>query len=87
MAATGEVLNIPNAYKDKRFNRAVDIKTGFKTRNILCMPMKNTQGEIIGLTQVINKLPENQSFSKEDELLLMAFSSLGKYIHPHIHIY
>ncbi|KAI8852671.1 hypothetical protein BC829DRAFT_424823 [Chytridium lagenaria] len=52
-------------------------ETGFKTRNILCMPMRNTQGEIIGVTQIINKLPETSTFSKEDELLLMAFSALA----------
>ncbi|KAJ3118903.1 hypothetical protein HDU96_006554 [Phlyctochytrium bullatum] len=66
------------AYLDSRFNRTIDMKTGFKTRNILCMPMRNTQGEIIGVTQIINKLPETSTFSKEDELLLMAFSALGK---------
>jgi putative methionine-R-sulfoxide reductase with GAF domain len=77
VAVTGEILNIPDAYHDKRFNRAVDMKTGFRTRNILCMPMRNTQGEVIGVTQVINKLPEGRVFSKEDELLLMAFSSLA----------
>ncbi|KAJ3173290.1 hypothetical protein HK101_011077 [Irineochytrium annulatum] len=77
VSQTGEILNIPNAYNDRRFNRSVDMKTGFITRNILCMPMRNTQGEIIGVTQVINKLPENSSFSKEDELLLMAFSALA----------
>ncbi|KAJ3316146.1 hypothetical protein HDU76_002049 [Blyttiomyces sp. JEL0837] len=77
VATTGEVLNIPNAYNDRRFNRSIDLKTGFKTRNILCMPMRNHQGEVIGVTQVINKLPESFTFSKEDELLLMAFSSLA----------
>ncbi|KAJ3216146.1 hypothetical protein HDU67_009873 [Dinochytrium kinnereticum] len=77
VATTGEVLNIPNAYLDSRFNRSIDMKTGFKTRNILCMPMRNTQGEIIGVTQVINKLPDNLTFTKEDELLLMAFSALA----------
>ncbi|KAI8805978.1 hypothetical protein BJ742DRAFT_680566 [Cladochytrium replicatum] len=77
VATTGEILNIPNAYKDKRFNPAVDRKTGYRTRNILCMPMKNTQGEIIGVTQIINKLPENQSFTRDDQMLLLAFSSLA----------
>ena len=39
VSATGEVLNIPNAYSDPRFNRNVDKVTGFVTRSILCMPM------------------------------------------------
>ncbi|KAJ3126532.1 hypothetical protein HK098_007432 [Nowakowskiella sp. JEL0407] len=77
VAKTGEILNIPNAYKDARFNSAIDKKTGFHTRNILCMPMRNTEGEIIGVSQVINKIPEIKSFNKEDEMLLMAFSALA----------
>ncbi|KAJ3092805.1 hypothetical protein HK102_002372 [Quaeritorhiza haematococci] len=77
VASTGEVMNIPDAYNDPRFNRSVDQKTGFRTRNILCMPMRNTQGTIIGVTQIINKKPESSTFNKEDELLLMAFSALA----------
>ncbi|KAI9349437.1 hypothetical protein DFJ73DRAFT_625475 [Zopfochytrium polystomum] len=77
VASTGEILNIPNAYNDRRFNRSVDLKTGFKTRNILCMPLRNTRGDIIGVTQIINKLPISFTFSKEDEMLLGAFSSLA----------
>ena len=64
------------AYNDKRFNRAVDIKTGFKTRTILCMPMKNGKGDIIGVAQMINELPESFTFTKEDEGLVNAFASL-----------
>ena len=39
VATTGETLNIPDAYLDPRFNRDVDIQTGYKTRTILCMPI------------------------------------------------
>ncbi|ORY48560.1 hypothetical protein BCR33DRAFT_714320 [Rhizoclosmatium globosum] len=77
VATTGEVLNIPNAYQDPRFNRAVDVKTGFYTRNILCIPMKNSKNEVIGVAQLINKMPEPLIFTSEDEGLLTAFSSLA----------
>ncbi len=50
-----EVLNIPDAYADPRFNREVDKKTGYLTRNILCAPLRNRAGHVIGVTQVLNK--------------------------------
>ncbi|KAJ3017892.1 hypothetical protein HKX48_003307, partial [Thoreauomyces humboldtii] len=77
VATTGKTLNIPNAYKDPRFNREIDLKTGFRTRNILCMPMRNTQGAVVGVTQIINKLPVGAVFAKDDEMLLASFSSLA----------
>ncbi|KAJ3203839.1 hypothetical protein HDU82_006278 [Entophlyctis luteolus] len=77
VATTGEILNIPDAYQDPRFNRSVDIKTGFRTRNILCIPMKNAKGQVIGVTQLINKMPEPLIFTAEDEALLTAFSALA----------
>ncbi|MBX2861455.1 MAG: tetratricopeptide repeat protein [Vampirovibrio sp.] len=70
---TGEVLNIKNAYQDPRFNKEVDKKTGYKTENLLCMPMRNRQMEIIGVFQVLNK--NSGSFDKSDEDLLMAIAS------------
>ncbi|HMY47672.1 MAG TPA: GAF domain-containing protein, partial [Leptospiraceae bacterium] len=52
---TGQTINIADAYKDPRFNRDFDKKTGFRTRAILSMPIKNTRGKIIGVSQVLNK--------------------------------
>nr|KAJ3422883.1 hypothetical protein HK105_005831 [Polyrhizophydium stewartii] len=77
VAMTGETLNIPDAYADSRFNRDVDMRTGFRTRNILCIPMFDQNQEIIGVTQVINKLPDTMCFTKEDEMQLASFSSLA----------
>ena len=73
MAKTGEVLNIDHAYQDTRFLPIVDEQTGFKTRMVLCVPIINRQGEIIGVTEAINK--KKGAFDKEDENLLMALSS------------
>ncbi|KAI9209734.1 uncharacterized protein BJ171DRAFT_453904 [Polychytrium aggregatum] len=74
---TGELLSIPDAYSDPRFNRAIDLKTGYRTRNILCVPMKNSSNKIIGVVQIINKLPESSHFTKDDESLILSFSSLA----------
>lgn len=46
VATTGQILNIPDAYAHPLFYRGVDDSTGFRTRNILCFPIKNeNQGE------------------------------------------
>ena len=73
VARTGEALNVPDAYRDPRFNPSVDRSTGFRTRHILTMPVFNRAGEIIGVTQAINK--RGLRFSRNDEDMLRAFSS------------
>lgn len=52
---SGQSVNIPHAYADLRFNPEFDKKTGFFTRSILCTPVANKDGKIIGVTQVLNK--------------------------------
>ncbi|KAI9189470.1 hypothetical protein H9P43_000903 [Blastocladiella emersonii ATCC 22665] len=73
VATTGTPINIPDAYADARFNPDVDKQTGYKTSSILCMPIKNADGAIVGVTQMINKLAG--IFSHDDEQLLDAFSA------------
>ncbi len=73
VAKSGEIVNIDDAYEDPRFNKNIDIMTGYKTNNLLCMPMKNMKHEILGVFQVLNK--NNGSFTKEDEELLIAVGS------------
>jgi adenylate cyclase len=68
-----ETVNIPDAYADPRFNQAVDKKTGYRTRNILCMPVINKNGTAIGVIQVLNK--NGGPFTQLDENRLRAFSS------------
>ena len=70
---TGETINIKDAYSDKRFNSDVDKETGYRTKNMLCMPIKNFNQETIGVFQVLNKFDEY--FTPEDEDLLVAIAS------------
>jgi len=70
---TGNTVNIPDAYKDSRFNQEVDRKTGYRTHNILCMPLINKHGVKIGVTQVLNK--RGGAFSRQDERKLASFSA------------
>jgi adenylate cyclase len=73
VASTGQPLNIPDAYKDPRFDPSTDQKTGYKTRNILCMPVFNTGKDLIGVTQLINK--QQGSFTTSDEEFMRAFNT------------
>lgn len=70
---SGETINIPNAYLDERFNKAIDKKTGYKTNSILCMQVKNKTNKAIGVVQVLNK--ESGSFTEIDEKRLRALST------------
>lgn len=69
----GEPLNIPDAYRDDRFNPEVDRKTGYTTRNILCVPIQDSQGTRIGVIQVLNK--NEGSFDDLDTHLLGSIAS------------
>lgn len=70
---SGRTVNIPDAYKDERFNPEVDKKTGYHTRSILCIPVINKDGTSIGVMQVLNK--RGGPFTPLDEKRLKAFSS------------
>ncbi|XP_013378617.1 cGMP-specific 3',5'-cyclic phosphodiesterase isoform X3 [Lingula anatina] len=68
VALTKETVNIKNAYEDPRFNNEVDLKTGYKTHSILCMPILNYEGDVIGVAQIINKRTgdEVHEFTEDD---------------------
>jgi phosphoserine phosphatase RsbU/P len=72
VAKTGEIVNIPDAYADPRFNPEVDKRTGYHTRNILCLPIRNKAGKIIASLQLLNK--KKGSFSDEDTDFLLTLS-------------
>jgi len=73
VAQTLETVNIRDAYQDPRFDKQTDKKSGYRTSSILCMPMLNHEGKLIGVIQVLNKL--DGYFSGYDEALLGAFST------------
>ena len=65
VAKTGRIINIPDAYKDTRFDSRTDLASGFKTRSLLCAPLRTPGGEIVGVVQLLNK--RRRPFTKEDE--------------------
>ena len=72
VAASGAPIRIPDAYADPRFNPEVDAGTGYRTRNILSVPMLNTHGEVVGVIQALNR--RDGVFGEEDEELLGALA-------------
>jgi putative ABC transport system ATP-binding protein len=61
-----EAIRIDDAYSDPRFNREVDRQTGFRTRSILCLPVKNLNGEVFAVAQLLNR-KDGQPFDQADE--------------------
>jgi signal transduction histidine kinase/putative methionine-R-sulfoxide reductase with GAF domain len=73
VAQTRELVNIPDAYADQRFQPAVDHKSGYRTRSMLSVPMLGAQGGLVGVLQVLNK--QDGPFTHGDEELLVALAS------------
>lgn len=72
VAITGNSLNIEDAYKDSRFNKAVDIQTNYRTKTILAIPIRDTAGNLIGVAQAINK--QTGIFTPDDHALFELLS-------------
>ena len=70
VAQKGEVVNLRDAYEDARFNRDWDLKTNYRTKSVLCVPMRDTHGEVTGVIQALNAA--DGAFDAEDEELLIA---------------
>jgi len=62
---SGEPDRVDDPYNDARFDKSVDESTGYTTRNLLCYPMRDVDGELIGAFEVINKT--DGSFTSDDE--------------------
>jgi len=72
-ALTGSVVNVNDAYSDPRFYTAIDGRTGYRTRNVLAVPVRNQHNAIVGSFEVLNK--RIGVFSARDEESLLALAS------------
>ncbi len=72
VAKTGETINLPDVQYDKRFNSFYDKWSGYKTKTMLCMPIKNKSDEIVGVLQLLNT--SHERFNEIDREILNAFS-------------
>jgi putative ABC transport system ATP-binding protein len=77
VAQTGQSINIADAYSDDRFNPDVDKKTGFRTRSILSLPIRNQHGDVFAVAQLLNR-KDGQPFDQNDEDQFAGFiASIG----------
>lgn len=69
---TNTAINIADAYQDNRFDATMDRRTGYRTRQILGVPLKHPlSGEAIGLLQVNNRIDGSfEGFSNEQQRVL-----------------
>ncbi|MBM3264118.1 MAG: GAF domain-containing protein, partial [candidate division Zixibacteria bacterium] len=74
VARTGQPLRVEDAYREPLFNRDVDRITGYRTRTILCLPVRNYHGELIGVIETMNK--KTGYFDDADERILSIASFL-----------
>ena len=63
---------ILDAYKDDRFDKSVDMRTGYRTKSILCAPLRTVGGEVIGVSQILNKI--DGKFNENDLEILEAMT-------------
>ena len=73
VAATKQLMNIPDPYSDPAFDRSWDEKTNFQTRSILCAPLITHEDKVVGVVLVLNK--KGRQFTEYDESLLLALAS------------
>jgi phosphoserine phosphatase RsbU/P len=55
VATTGEIIDIPDAYADRRFNQSIDVALQYRTKDIYCMPIVNRAAETVGVLQLLNR--------------------------------
>ncbi len=70
---SGKSLTIDRPYDHPKFNAAFDRLSGFVTRNVLCVPISNRDGQTIGVIQALNK--SQGTFSRADVARLRAFAA------------
>ena len=73
VAQSGQTIRIEDAYADPRFNQDIDRQTGFKTRSILCLPVKDQSGKVFAVAQLLNR-KDGLPFDEEDEQRFAEFT-------------
>jgi sigma-B regulation protein RsbU (phosphoserine phosphatase) len=69
---TGESIRLADAYDDERFDRSWDKTSGYRTRQMLCTPIRSREGNVVGVFQLLNK--RTGDFDDADEAYLHALS-------------
>jgi putative nucleotidyltransferase with HDIG domain len=74
VAETGQLLNVADAWELPYFDRSFDQRNNFRTRSVLCLPIRGRTGQNIGVIQVINKKGKDH-FDRRDEVFLKGLAS------------
>ncbi len=74
VAISGNMLNVVDAWELPYFDREFDKRHNFRTRSVLCTPIKNNNGKMIGVLQIINKKSSDR-FDHNDEVLIRGLTS------------
>jgi serine phosphatase RsbU (regulator of sigma subunit) len=74
VARTLKLTNIPDAYQDARFSPESDQRTGFRTLSLLCAPVLDSAGKLLGVIESVNK-KTGEVFDARDEALMEALAS------------
>lgn len=80
VATTRQPLNIEDAWNSEFFNREMDLKTGYRTRTVLCAPVVASNGRLVGVIQCINKIGGRTFGTNDLEMLSMVSISLSDII-------
>ena len=71
VARTGQTLNLKDAYNDPRFDRSTDQRSGYRTKSLLTMPIRDPRRRVIGVFQALNN--QAGAFTAEDEAKLQRY--------------
>jgi HD-GYP domain-containing protein (c-di-GMP phosphodiesterase class II) len=83
VALTRESLNLHDVYQipqeaPYRFNDSFDRQAGYRTASVLVVPMQDTEGEVLGILQLLNRLNDDSggagTFSSEDQNLAQSLA-------------
>ena len=77
VAQSGQSIRIDDAYADPRFNRDVDLQTGFRTHSILCLPVKNREGHVFAVAQLLNRRDGKPFDALDEERFATFIQSIG----------
>lgn len=76
-AQSGQTIRIDDAYSDPRFNPEIDKQSGFRTRSILCMPLRDQSGNVFAVTQLLNRRDGKPFDDADEEQFTHLAASLG----------
>ncbi|CAJ0941056.1 unnamed protein product, partial [Mesorhabditis belari] len=74
VASTGVAMNVKNVARCPFFYRTVDEMTGFHTRNVLCVPIRDNSGAFVGVAELCNKIGKSNFFTRQDEAIARTFA-------------